>query len=614
MRKKTFFGGLVIALAALYPVASNFHGTKLHERVDKEVDKINHYLSQELGTGISVEAKLTHSSVFSSQYILGIKLADGKEIDLLKQDIEHGPFPLSALKRGHFVPVSYASKATLIHNDYTRNWFDIAASEEPLVAEYSFGYDKKIKGEIILAPTLYSDEKFNASTGDLSLHFSTDVDTDESSVDLNFGGVTVESSIVEKNLQPYRFRTGPWESHYAFTKQGDLRTHTSSNSLSEFSFEEGEVNISYPMMTVDETVTDDGKVINASDKTIYQGFLVNDVDFGKMATTMSIKNLDSKAAAQVRDLMGKLFADIIKQVAQDPKGFSEAHVTQVFDRYKIPLGMAIVSLLNQNPELGYDQLSLENKGGEAKATLQFSLLPFAVTPSAKPLDMLLNSLSKVNVNLQVERGAASQFLFDLLTLIAQTNKVALPTENDKKILDGIVADVEQSLVQSQLVKTNGDGKIELSVVADAGSGKSIYSLNTLKFNGEDVRTLALILQLDSQAKKATELLHQKQVAERVNDLVQRFNVSQTGTLIPGTDEAVIEEPRQSVEELDSEELLAPLPEDISLEEVEQRIADTEKDIESIKQLTIDEEEKKATVEWLNVVLKQLKERQKELKK
>lgn len=140
--------------------------------------------------------------MFSSQYILGIKLADGQEIDLLKQDIEHGPFPLSALKRGHFVPVSYASKATLIHNDYTRNWFDIAASEEPLVAEYSFGYDKKIKGEIILAPTLYSDEKFNASTGDLSLRFSTDVDTDESSVDLNFGGVTVESSIVEKDYSP----------------------------------------------------------------------------------------------------------------------------------------------------------------------------------------------------------------------------------------------------------------------------------------------------------------------------------------------------------------------------------------------------------------------------
>jgi hypothetical protein len=91
-------------------------------------------------------------------------------------------------------------------------------------------------------------------------------------------------------------------------------------------------------------------------------------------------------------------------------------------------------------------------------------------------------------------------------------------------------------------------------------------------------------------------------------------VSQTGTLIPDTGAAVIEGSRQSVEELDSEELLAPLPEDISLEEVEQRIADTEKDIESIKQLTIDEEEKKATVEWLNVVLKQLKERQKELKK
>lgn len=554
MRKKTFLGGLVIALVALYPVASNFHGTKLHERVDKELDKINQYLSQELGTGISVEAKLTRSSLFSSQYILGIKLADGKEVELLKQDIEHGPFPLSVLKRGHVVPVSYASKATLILNDYTRDWFDIATREEPLVAEYFFGYDKKIKGEIILSPTLYSDEKFNASTGDLSLHFSIDVNTDKSSVDLNFGGVTVESAVVERDLQPYRFRTGPWEFHYAFTKQGDLRTHTSSNSLSEFSFKEGEVDISYPMMTVDETVTDDGKVINASDKTIYQGFLINDVDFGKMVTAMSIKNLDSKAVAQVRDLMGKLFADIIKQVAQSSKGFSEAHVAQVFERYKIPLGMAFLSLLNQNPELGYDQFSLKNKGGEARATLQLGLLPFAMPTSAKSLDMLLNSLSKVNVELQVERGAASQFLFDLLTLVAQTNKVALPTENDKKILDGIVADVEQSLVQSQLVKTNGDDKVELSVVADAGSGKSIYSLSTLKFNGNDVRMLALISQLDGQVKKATNLLQQKQVAERVNDLVQRFNVSQTGTLIPGTGEAVIEEPRQSVEELELKQL------------------------------------------------------------
>lgn len=420
MRKKIFVGGLVVALAALYPVASNFHGTKLHEQVDKEVNKINQYLSQEFGSKIAVDAKLTQSDLFSSQYILTVKLPDGKEIELLKQEVEHGPFPLSALKRGHVVPVSYASKTTLIRNDYTKAWFDMATSEEPLVAEYSFGYDKKIKGDVLLSPTLYSDDAFNTSTGDLSLHFKTDVDTQESVVDLNFGGITIESSIIDSDLKPYRLRTGQWESHYELTRQGDLVTRKSVSSLSEFSFDEEGVNISYPQITVEETLTDDGKQIDISDNTVYQGFIMNDIDLGQLTSRVSVKKLDSKAVTQLRKIFGKLFVDVMRQIVQEPTNqLSDAQFKQLLEQHKIPLEAALLSLLNQGPELGYEQISLKNKEGEIKAAVQLNFLPVTGSFTTDPMSILLNNLSKVKVDLQLENGAISQLLFDFSIFISQ---------------------------------------------------------------------------------------------------------------------------------------------------------------------------------------------------
>lgn len=74
MQKKFLFGGLVVALAVAYPAISYFHGSKLHTEVEQRVAKINEYLHDELALKSSLEAKLEQSGIFSSQYIIALKM------------------------------------------------------------------------------------------------------------------------------------------------------------------------------------------------------------------------------------------------------------------------------------------------------------------------------------------------------------------------------------------------------------------------------------------------------------------------------------------------------------------------------------------------------------
>ncbi len=123
MRKTTFITGIVIALAAIYPIASHYHGKQIKERLDNQVQQLNQKLAEFGLKDVNITAHQRESGIFSSEYIFGINTRKGEHIELLHNDIQHGPFPLEALKKGSFSPNSYTNKITLIHNETTAPFF-----------------------------------------------------------------------------------------------------------------------------------------------------------------------------------------------------------------------------------------------------------------------------------------------------------------------------------------------------------------------------------------------------------------------------------------------------------------------------------------------------------
>lgn len=187
MKKKFLFGGLVVVLAVTYPAVSYFHGVQLHSEVEQRVAKLNKYLHDDLALKIAIKANLEQSGIFASRYALSFKDTDGTEVPLLQNDIEHGPLPLSQLKKGQFKPVSYASTVSLIRNKSTEKWFKSVNNEKaqntqgkPFLLEYTVGYDQQIRGQADFAGLILSPAGFNTShqliadVGASSLTFSFD--------------------------------------------------------------------------------------------------------------------------------------------------------------------------------------------------------------------------------------------------------------------------------------------------------------------------------------------------------------------------------------------------------------------------------------------------------
>src|SRR5690606_9982885 len=115
-------------------------------KIQALVEQANEHLSSTMGLGVgSTEAKQKiptlgiddyQRHIFSSDVLYTLHMQDekGQPGDIsLADPIQHGPFSLSALRDGHFMPVLIYSKAKLIATPATQVWVDSQQGESPLL-------------------------------------------------------------------------------------------------------------------------------------------------------------------------------------------------------------------------------------------------------------------------------------------------------------------------------------------------------------------------------------------------------------------------------------------------------------------------------------------------
>lgn len=529
MRKRTIIGGFIITLIAIYPITSNYHGTKLHEYLDQRVATLNQYLSNRLGIKYSVEAKLKKSGIFSSQYVFSIKDPSGKAIPLFNQDIEHGPFPLSNLKQGIFTPTSYTGRITLIHNDTTKQIFAAAKDKQPLFIEYTLGYNQQIKGHADFATFNFSytlphtQDTISSNIGTSNLTFSTDNGFKNVQLNIFTEPIIITLSQPQQKTtlkqgktisQLSRKITDNDTVYSALSQINGLSVITNNQPFLEFS------NLHLLFSIDDHNKTMD---INANES--YKDIHINGINFGHLDNARYYRHLNSTAVQQLGSIAEQVLTNLLKY-SLSPSNTSTLNrknsIEKLLESYKFSLGVAALNLFSHRPEIQYGPIVLTNTAGKSEVNATVGLL-LPQLHGTDPEQIILSSISNADINITLNGPWLTQFLLDTATSLAKKNHLAPPTDKDKQQLKKIVDDLKWALTSSELatIRVNDSDNIRFSFQATK-AGQSIMKTHNIMYNGQKYSSSEILGLLSERVEKTSEHIKDLEIANAITEFMQQF--------------------------------------------------------------------------------------------
>ncbi len=521
MRKTTFITGLVIALAAIYPIASHYHGKQIKERLENQVQQLNQKLAEFGLKDVNITAHQRESCIFSSEYIFGINTRKGEHIELLHNDIQHGPFPLEALKKGSFSPNSYTNKITLIHNETTAPFFKLFQVERPLLVEYTHGYDKHIKGNAQLAPLFAEDntstQENQFSMGKIQLDFDTDHQLSDFNTQWTMEGLQIKSTA--QHTPPFQLTMGPSQT----STQGKVSEQNQFNYQTTSNIKDIRVEVQNNIITVQEingtgNVNDDGTMIGVNEKGSYKNIQLNDNPIGELDIEVGYQRLDSAATKQLLSVVGTIFSELLKQDLNKPAG-SEVDVAAIIEPHLPTLKSLGQDIFKHSPVLQYGPITHRNQGGafSIKADMGFRFPDLAQVQSQD--ELAIQSIAKADFSLKSHQDWLSTLLIDVMSFAAKDKGLPAPSAEEKQIMQKLSADIQQALLQSELANADQQA-VSITLSATAPEGKSLKDIETIRYNGQDYPVMALVGLLDGRFK---QFIQQMALSESQMKATEIFN-------------------------------------------------------------------------------------------
>lgn len=173
MRKtKVVLGGVALIIVA-YSGSAWYVGKEAQKAIVQGVDQANERVVKMLGpdlgsTHFNVQIRDYQRGVFSStaQYVIQTTSSYGEPMEYVLQDnLQHGPFPLSALRVGKLSPMLAHSQVDMLITPDVEDWFDLRQGQTPLHIETQLGFGGKGFSQWTLAP-------FEASRAERHVSFS----------------------------------------------------------------------------------------------------------------------------------------------------------------------------------------------------------------------------------------------------------------------------------------------------------------------------------------------------------------------------------------------------------------------------------------------------------
>ncbi|GAA0484891.1 MULTISPECIES: YdgA family protein [Tatumella] len=424
MKKTNVALGVVIALGVVWTGASWFTGKKTESDIDQLITRANQQIATNFpDSHLQLTKQNYQRGVFSSHLQLVLQssagatdssfLPPGKQI-ILNETIDHGPFPLSQLKRFNLIPAAASVHSELVSNDQLKGLFSLSGGQSPVTADTRLSYTMATDTRINVLPLQYADDSGKATSQASVFDIAADSQQNHISFSAEIGDLLL--SFKNDSKLPVNIAlSGLNLSGTSYLSDEGLRLGSQKLSLSSL---ETKVD-SQPALAIK------GADLNShfNDKQGKTGgkinYTIDDLSLrqqslGSAALSITLSNFDTRSVKQFYDNYNQVVQENLSAIAagsqQDPQEMQQSVNAAVLQN--LPL------LLKGAPVVSIDSLSLKNNRGESHFSLQADFNdPAANTVAPQSLSQLTDRYMKnLNASLSINMPMAQQ----LVTVLGET--------------------------------------------------------------------------------------------------------------------------------------------------------------------------------------------------
>lgn len=440
--------GIVVVLGVAYAGSSWYVGKRAQTVIEQAVVQANQRLVKMLGpdlggSGLKVSIVDYKRGVFSSDvvYTLAMIGNDGKPMEFkLADHLQHGPFPIEALRAGSVAPMLAYSQAQLMPTAATQKWFDSTKGEAPVAVVSKIGFAGQGDSQWVLKPLTYTEDGTSTqfSGGKVNIVFSQDYKN--STVSGRFDSLEFAQTQPREEVQIKGIVLG---SKTTTPAEGVTHIQNSLNADSMAFSSDSDEPVQVQKLAVGLNTQQKDQLLDADFHYELGQVSAAKADLGSMSFTGRASHFN---------------IDAVNALANQYNAFKVAHGVQndedlqLTDAESATLREKFMDVLASNPSVSVDSLVWKNDKGESTASLKLDLS----SPSDKAaaaqagLDTLLPQILKqIALNFSISKPMLSRLASQL-----QGGSQANPQAD---AVGGMLFDAYASRLQEAgLAKLDGD--------------------------------------------------------------------------------------------------------------------------------------------------------------
>ncbi|MEH3021636.1 MAG: YdgA family protein [Pseudomonas oryzihabitans] len=330
--------------------------------------------------------------LFSSTAVFSLSLQpEGSppvEMLRVRDDIQHGPFPLARLKSLQLAPVMAVNRFTLAETPAAAALFGLTKGADPVRLDATLGYDRAVDGQLMLAPLHLDQPQGAVAFSGMNASFRTDLDARQ----LRLEGTVGQFSVNVRTPEGWAKLELD-----GFALTGDNRRNADGFWLGPGQLRLGRVSLAMPGkpeiqlqdLSLQGDTQQQGQRLSGTLNASLGRLDIAGQTLGKATLSSHYTNLDSPALAQLNTLLQHLQLDA--EEGLDP-------TTQA------TLQQQLNDVLAARPQLVVDELRFDTASGSNRLRLDLTLDKPA-TYDLPPEQLVAQLLARLDARLSVARGS-----------------------------------------------------------------------------------------------------------------------------------------------------------------------------------------------------------------
>ncbi|ARU87622.1 YdgA family protein [Pseudomonas sp. M30-35] len=470
---------LVVAIGVISTAGAWYTGTQLQGVLQSTITDVNQQYKEALvGTGIAIKFEVvsleTHWFTSTARYRLSFTAPANENLPehlelLFRDNIQHGPLPVSRLKRLNLWPVMLASNYELEANKFTQKWFDAAKGASPLTGESSLGYDGSPSGTLVFAPLDFAPTP-TATIKFSGLTLDAEATKNAEKVVIAGGMDSLVISTADNTGKPVRAELrGLTFNSDQQRGSGDfyLGDHNLKLATAQFNFDDK------PAVLVKD-ISQSGSLNET--KGLLDGGLAYDIgmltydgkDLASMHMLWSLKNFDVAAVQAFIEI----YRDLVIKLQQAQALGQDKPDIALSPEEEARLKTSIGNLLDAKPQVALEKLSIKTTNGEALLSMVLDLKkpePFELPLSERVKQTIAQLDAKLSVSKEViADGVRAQAIFT--------------GETDSKAIE------DQAAMFTEMASGMALGTGLLTLEGENLQSSLHYANDKVVFNGQEMTT------------------------------------------------------------------------------------------------------------------------------